>query len=308
MKISRRSFLKAAGICCAAGHVRGESAGRPVRLGGPLFFSEDDPDLWARHARELGYGAVYAPACRLDDRSRIEAIRKACAENDLIIAEVGRWVNMLDSRPGESEKNLKTVTEGLALADELGAKCCVDIAGSFAESPWYGPDPKNLTEEFFERAVENARKIIDAVKPKRAKFAYEITGWGNPTDTDSYLRMIGAIGRDEFGVHLDVCNMVNSPQKFWNTTEMIRDAFKRLGPKMVSSHAKDLRWEVEMNIHFVECVAGEGKVDLAAILRGLADLPHDVPFMIEHMNSEEEYTRSRENLKKIAAENGIPVF
>jgi len=48
------------------------------------------------------------------------------------IAEVGRWVNLLDPDAGARRKNIATVTEGLALAEAVGARCCVDIAGSFS--------------------------------------------------------------------------------------------------------------------------------------------------------------------------------
>ena len=54
------------------------------------------------------------------------------------------------------------------------------------------PEP---SAEFFEAAVENARKIIDAVKPKR-KFSYEMMGWALPDSPESYLQFIRpSIGR-----------------------------------------------------------------------------------------------------------------
>ena len=37
-----------------------------------------------------------------------------------------------------------------------------------------------LSQKFFDAAVENARKIIDAVKPKRTRFTYEAMGWAWP--------------------------------------------------------------------------------------------------------------------------------
>lgn len=321
---NRREFLKGG---CAAGMIGlglfgGSERGRtlrgaeknaktplsiphPIRVGGPVFDAGEDYREWAAAARRLGYRAVYAPDVALNDREGIDTVKAACAENDLVIAEVGRWNNLMDRRADEAKKNLDSVIEGLMLAEELNARCCVNIPGTFAEDPWYGPDPKNFSDEFFDLAVENARKIIDAVGPKRTKFAYEITGWGIPNDPESYLRLIRAIDREGFGVHLDVCNMVNSPTRFWGTTAFINEAFDKLGDKIVSCHAKDLRWEVEMNIHFVECVVGEGKVDIAALLKRLANLPADVPLMIEHMKNEEEYSRSRENIFRIAAENGL---
>ncbi len=313
MKTTRRRFLQYSAaallVPAAARHaVSAASGARPVRLGAPLFFSDEDPPAWARRARELGYGAVYAPGCRLGDRARIDAINAATEKENVVIAEVGRWVNLADRDPEKRKKNLDYVTEGLALAEELGARCCVDIAGSMAEEPWFGPDPGNLTDDFFDLAVENARKIIDAVKPRRTKFAYEMSGWAYPYDVDSYLRLIEAIDRPQFGVHVDICNAVNDPWKFWGTSALINDIFDRLGDRILSCHAKDIRWVAEKNIHFVECVCGEGNVDWGTALRRLAALPQDVPLMIEHMSGEAEYLRSRDYLQETARENGVEIF
>ncbi len=315
---SRRDFLKAGlagfgvfGMSATSWGSDGVESGNgggtrhPIRIGAPVFCSDEDPDLWAEEACSLGYRAVYAPQVDLSDKDRINAVVSACARRDLVIAEVGRWNNLMDYRPEEAEKNIQRVIEGLALAEELGAKCCVNISGTFAKEPWFGPDPKNMSDEFVDRAIENARRIIDAVHPKRTKFSYEISGWAIPCDPDSYLRLIKGIDREAFGVHLDVCNMINSPTRFWNSTALIHEAFDKLGDKMVSCHAKDLYWEVEKNIHFVECVVGEGEVDITTILKCLAELPTDVPFMIEHMKNEDEFNRSRENIFRLAEENGI---
>jgi hypothetical protein len=81
--------------------------------------------------------------------------------------------------------SLQKVTYGLARADEIGALCCVDIVGSYSNEDWYWPHEKNLSAEFFAATVENARKIIDAVKPKRAKFGFEMMGWCLPDSADS---------------------------------------------------------------------------------------------------------------------------
>ena len=155
-----------------------------------MFQPPADPDELARAHRWLGYRAAYCPKVALEDKDRIRDIARAFAKHDVMIAEVGRWCNLLDQDPKKRAANLKRVTEGLALADEIGARCCVDIAGSYNTEIWYGPHPKNLSMEFFDAAVENARKIIDAVKPKRARFCYEMMGWAIPDSPDLYLRLI----------------------------------------------------------------------------------------------------------------------
>ena len=272
------------------------STGRPVRLGAPVFEPPADPDDLALAHRRLGYRAAFCPNVALDDTDRIRDIARAFAKHNVVIAEVGRWCNLLDQDPEERAANLKRVTEGLALADEVGARCCVDIAGSYNEEIWYGPHPRNLSPEFFGAVVENARKIIDAVKPKRARFCYEMMGWAIPDSPDSYLRLIKAVDRDAFAAHLDPCNLINSPTRFYRNVDLINECFDKLGRWIVSCHAKDLTWDVEMSIHFREVTLGTGSVDYRTYLKRVAALPADVPLMIEHMKGPAEYDRSRQYL------------
>ena len=88
---------------------------------------------------------------------------------------------------------------------------------------WYGPHPDNFSERFFDAAVENARKIIDAVKPPRAKFCYEMMGWSMPDSPDATCADQG--GRPPgFGVHLDPCNLVNSPDALLPASDLSASA------------------------------------------------------------------------------------
>jgi len=303
--ISRRSFAfaAAAGIRAAHPFVFGHSgspapdssATRFIRLGAPIFLKTEDPEELARKHRELGYRAAYCPDARLDDTPRIQAIVEAFKKNDVVLAEVGRWVNLLDSDPNRRKENLQKVTDGLALAEAVGARCCVDIAGSFNPESWFGPHPENLSRRFFDAAVENARKIIDAVKPKRTTFCYEMMGWSIPDSCESYLELMKAVDRKKaFAVHLDPCNLVNSPSRFYRNADLINEAYDRLGPWIASCHAKDLTWEIEMNVHFKEIQPGKGAIDYQTFLRRHAGLAHQPPLMIEHLKDAAEYDRARE--------------
>jgi sugar phosphate isomerase/epimerase len=276
-----------------------------IRLGGPTFSASGDPDEQAQAHRRLGYRAAYCPGLDLKDETRIRDTERAFARHDVVIAEVGRWVNLLEADPAKRAANLRTVVDGLALAEAVGARCCVDIAGSFHPTIWYGPDSRNLTSEFFDAAVENARKIIDAVHPRRAKFCYEMMGWSLPDSPDSCLKMIRAVDRPAFAVHLDPCNLINSPQQFYHNTELLNECFDKLGPWIVSCHAKDLIWEVEMNIHFREVPIGTGRLDYETYLKRLASLPTEVPLMIEHMKNQAEYDQCRERVLATGKKIGL---
>jgi sugar phosphate isomerase/epimerase len=316
-QLSRRRFLANSLTIAAAGSAvlqlapgltaarAAQSKRMPIRLGGPAYAGTDDPDGLAQAHRKLGYSAAYCPNVSLKDGDRVRAYARAFEKHDVVIAEVGRWCNLLDADEEKRRKNLEIVTDGLALAEAIGARCCVDIAGSFNATSWFGPHPKNFSKEFFDAAVENARKIIDAVKPSRARFCYEMMGWALPDTADNYRKLLKAVGRKAFGVHLDPCNAINSPEKFYSNTALLNDCFDKLGKDIVSCHAKDLTWDIEMNVHFREVVPGTGTLDYATFLRRLALLPHQPPLMLEHLAKAEEYAAGREYIFKVGREAGL---
>src|SRR5437667_3327042 len=185
-RVSRRSFLAA-----SAGRLMAASA-RPIRLGGPIFLKSEDPRELAREHRRLGYSAAYCPKATLENSALVADIQKAFAAENVVIAEVGAWVNMLDPDSDKRRANLKYVSDRTALAEAVGARCCVDIAGSFDPKIWYAPNPKNLSKAFMDATVENCRHVIDAVKPTRTQFTIEMMGWHLPDARDTYLGLMRA--------------------------------------------------------------------------------------------------------------------
>ena len=300
---TRRTFLAATGAWAAGSTARG--AGRALRLGGPIFQKSDDPRDLAREHRRLGYSAAYCPDSKVEDTARNREIVTAFAAENVAIAEVGAWKNMMDPDGAKRRENRQYVAQRMALAEAVGSRCCVDIAGSYNATSWYGPHPKNLSQEFFDATVENCRYAIDAVKPTRTKFTIEMMGWSVPDGPQSYGKLIKAVDRAAFGVHLDVCNGINSPTRFYRNTEFIGECFRTLGPWIASCHAKDLEWQVELNVHFVEVIPGRGSLDYAAYLTELAKLPVDAPLMLEHLKTAEEYEEGKKYIQKVAAENGV---
>jgi sugar phosphate isomerase/epimerase len=265
----------------------------------------DDPKALAQANRLKGYRAAYCPAIRLDDRERLRATVEAFARHDVAIAEVGRWVNLLDPDPEARKKNIATVTDGLALAEAVGARCCVDIAGSFSPTSWFGPHPDNLSQRFFDAAVENARAILDAVKPTRTTFCYEMMAWSLPDSPDACLRMLKAVDRKAFAVHLDPCNLVSSPDRYYRSSDLLRECYAKLGPHVASVHAKDLTWDVEMAVHFREVRIGLGSIDYAVFLAEHARSCPDVPLMLEHLSGEAEYDAARDQVRATGERLGL---
>jgi sugar phosphate isomerase/epimerase len=309
--ISRRGLFQAAvtaaGAVAAAVSLRAAPPSpKPMRLGGPVFVKSDDPAVLAKAHRDLGYRAAYSPSdLAVKDSGRIAAFVKEFAAQDVAIAEVGAWKNMLDPDPEKRRQNLAYVTDRLALAEALGARNCVDIAGSYHPTVWYGQHPKNLTDEFFNATVENCRKVIDSVSPRRARFTIEMMPWALPSTPDEYLRLIRAVDRKAFGVHLDVCNTMSSPARLYNNAAVIDECFTKLGPWIVSCHAKDLQWGPGVQVNIQEVIPGTGLIDYRTYLRDLSQLPVDAPLMLEHLKDEAEYTKGREYIQGVAKSLGL---
>jgi sugar phosphate isomerase/epimerase len=304
LRVSRRQFVAGAFACGAVSAMNASAAA--MRLGGPIFVKSDDPAVLAQTHRKLGYRAAYAPAdLSVTDTDRIAGWVREFALQDVVIAEVGAWKNMLDPDPAKRHSNMTFVTERLALAEALGARNCVDIAGSFNPESWFGQNPRNFSQDFVDATVENCRMLIDAVKPKRTVFSIEMMPWSFPSGPDEYLRLIKAVDRKGFGVHVDVCNTMNSPVRFYNNAAGIRECFRKLGPWIKSCHAKDLNWGPGYQVSLQEVVPGAGLIDYKAYLGELARLGTDAPLMLEHLHSEGEYTRGREYIQGVARSLGL---
>jgi sugar phosphate isomerase/epimerase len=253
----------------------------------------------------LGYRAAYVPKVERHEEDKIKAIVKEFAAQDVVIAEVGAWVNMLDPDAEKRRKNLEYVEQRLALAEEVSARCCVNIAGSYDPKVWYGPNPKNFSREFIEATVENCRRLIDAVKPTRTRFSIEMMPYSFPSGPAEYLKLLKAVDRKAFGVHLDVCNVINSPQRMYNNNAVIRECFQKLGPWIASCHAKDLAWENYYQVSFREVIPGRGNIAYQTYLTELSKLPTQPPLMLEHLQSAAEYDEARKYVAGVAERLGL---
>jgi sugar phosphate isomerase/epimerase len=275
-----------------------------MRLGVELHTRSDDPEEIARAYVDAGYSAAVCPPLSLDEPERIRAVQAAFARHDVMLAETGAWNNMLDPDAVRRAANVEANVRQLALADEVGVLCCVNIAGSFAPDLWDGPHPRNLSEEAFELTVQNVRHILDAVKPRRTRYCLETMPWVFPDSASSYLRLIQAIDRPMFGVHLDPVNLVNCPQRYFDNAGLLRECFSVLGPWLVSCHGKDILLHDRLTVHLDEVRPGLGALDYRVFLQELNRLPGDVPLILEHL-APNEYPPARDYVVSVAAEIGL---
>jgi sugar phosphate isomerase/epimerase len=307
--LSRRRFMKkslvgAALLASASTNTLTAAQKKtPLRLGGPTFEKYDNPDSWIQVLKRLGYRAAYCPVGADAADDVVGAYAAAAKKADIIIAEVGAWSNPISPDEKTRKDALAKCRRQLALADRIGANCCVNISGSRSER-WDGPSSGNFTEETFDMIVEATRGIIDDVKPTRTYFTLEMMPWAYPDSPDSYLRLLKAIDRKRFAVHLDPVNIVCSPQRYFGSGNLIRECFRKLGPYIKSCHAKDILLQKKLTTHLDEVRPGLGGLDYAAFLKELSKIP-EIPLMLEHLPNAKEYELAAEHIRGVAKKIGL---
>jgi sugar phosphate isomerase/epimerase len=275
-----------------------------MRLGGPVSVESGDPEKWIATLRARGYRAAYCPVSKDDDAATVQAYLDAAAHADIVIAEVGAWSNPISPDDETRKAAISKCQEQLALADRVGAFCCVNITGSRGEQ-WDGPHPDNLTPATFDLIVETTRAIIDAVKPVRTFYTLETMPWMYPDSPESYLSLLQAIDRPRCAAHLDPVNLVCSPQRYFGNGALIKECFDKLGPAIKSCHAKDIILRDTLTTHLDEVCPGQGGLDYAVYLAELSKLDPDVPLMLEHMHSEQEYVAGARYVRTVAGQVGV---
>jgi len=276
-----------------------------MRLSGPIFEKISDPESWIVAVRRVGYEAAELPLPVTADDTTVNAYLAAAAKADIVIGEVGAWQNNpIDPDPAKAKQAMLNCQVKLAWAERIGARCCVNVAGSRNREKWAGPHPGNFSRDTFDLIVQTTREIVDAVRPKRTFYALETMPWIFPSSPDEYLALIKAIDRPGFAVHLDPVNMINCPERVYRTGDFIRECFAKLGPYIKSCHAKDIILRENLTLHLDECRPGTGVLDYGVFLRELAKLDPDTVIALEHL-PEEEYPAAAQYLRDVQKQNNL---
>lgn len=278
-----------------------------MRIGGGIEKAYRNPEEWVRYAKNLRYSAVLSPVdCSSDEATRRDYM-KAAKEADLLIGEVGVWRNCLAKDEKIRRDAVEYAKAQLALAEELGANCCVNIIGSHSDTAWDGFSAENYSADFYALAVDSVREIIDAVKPKHTFYSIEPMPWMLPDSPEQYLKFIQDVDRKEFAVHLDFVNMINCPQRYCLSTDFVKHCFDLLGPYIKSIHGKDVLMEQAYTTLIHETMPGKGTLDYPKILAMVEALGPDTPLFVEHLPDYETYREAAAYVRGQAESAGIIV-
>ena len=268
-----------------------------MRLGTSSPLNHASAEEWAKKQAALGCSAVVFPVQSYESEHKILEYKAAADKYGLVIAEVGIWRNALAADPDERRRNMDYCVSQLRMADFLGARCAVNVAGAFG-SRWDGHYKANFSDEARRQTVAMVREIIDRADVKNTYFTLEPMPWMIPTSPEEYLRLIEEVDRDKFAVHLDVINMVNSAERYFYAEEFIDKCAELLGDRIRSCHIKDVHLKEEYTFQLEECAPGEGEFPLRHYAEKIDAIDSDMPLILEHLDTDEQYLRYLDYLKE----------
>ncbi|MEK4885082.1 TIM barrel protein [Bacillus sp. FSL W8-1127] len=286
-----------------------------MRLGGPIFSGIHEPEQWVKELKRLGYSTAHWPAEAVVPEGVIKDFKKAVQDADLTIGEVHIFNNTIVPDDKRRKLAIEVAKEKLDLAEQFGANCAVNLAGSRAKSKVndhtpgsFDIHPNNLNNETFDLIVDTVKEIIDAVKPKRTFYTLELFPWLLPNSPDSYLRLMKAIERKQFAVHLDLVNIIDSPEKYFKNSLFIQEVFSKLAPFIKSGHIKDIVLQNKLAVHLDVVQPGFGALDLKTFLYEYNKLDKDTPLYINNfLGEEDDYVRGVQHIRNVAQEMNIHI-
>lgn len=270
-----------------------------MRLGVSTAFEHKDVKDWIDKHDKLGLKSIVFPLDCNASLEEINSYKKAAEERDIKIAEVGIWRNTLSADRQERTLMTEYAINQLIMADKLNACCCVNVVGTPHGPRWDGGYAANFSPESRKEIITMIRTIIDEAKPVNTKYTVEPMPWMVPSSPDDYLRLIEEVERDEFAVHLDLINMVTSPERYFFLNDFMDECLEKLGDKICSAHLKDVLLLQDYTFMLKECACGEGILDIPRYVGKLNEINPELPLIIEHLNTDKEYEDSVQYVKSL---------
>jgi L-ribulose-5-phosphate 3-epimerase len=174
----------------------------------------------------------------------------AFAENGVRIAVLGCYASLVDLDDEVFRHNVDRFKEHLRNARHFGAPIVATEVGGVT-------DPERRAEH-----VQRLNRALEELVEEAERWGVTIgleAAQGHMIDTTETLaETIDRFPSSCVGVVMDPCNLMNST-RFDNQDHTIREAFRLLGPRIVSAHVKDLNRAEDGTLR--ETAAGLGELN-----------------------------------------------
>lgn len=287
---------------------------RTLRLGLAQGHVPTDPDALtpevARRIAALGVRRITThfevpPGSLAGHRG--EAIATTLADSGIRIAQcAGVRPDLVTTDPLRREAAVAALAELMTSARSLNAEMIVFGCGSLHPTFPYGSARENHLPETRERLVSSLRAVARRAEEAGMPAAVECHVL-TTLDTPEHVReIVDAVDSEWLMVNFDPVNFLGSAEHVYDSGARTRHAAAVLAPRFApSAHIKDAIIQPDLVVNIAEAPAGQGVVDLDAIVDSCArHLPDGASIIIEHFGPEESEL-ALEHVTGIAARLGV---
>ncbi|MFC5468065.1 sugar phosphate isomerase/epimerase family protein [Cohnella suwonensis] len=166
------------------------------------------------------------------------------------IAVLGCYASLTELDDETYRHNVDRFKEHLRCARHFGAPIVGTEVGGATD-----PDRRSKHAERLDRALE---ELVEEAERWGVTIGLEAAQRHLIDSSETLAETLERFPSSCVGVVLDPCNLMNGP-RFEEQERTIREAFRMLGPRIVSAHAKDLRREADGTL--TETAAGSGELN-----------------------------------------------
>jgi sugar phosphate isomerase/epimerase len=270
---------------------------------------EDGGPAAVRRVRDLGFGTAswHLPNWEALGPANLAAVADTLAGEGVELAQLlpPQHPSLVDPDPAARAAGVAALTRVLEAAAELGAANVYVRPGSLNPAGPWTPHPENRRAETRLRLVEALRELAPRAAALGVPLALEGHTVSPVYSVAVAAEVLAAVDSPWVGFNADPVNLVGNLDEAYDTTSLIEALFDRLGPRVLTAHAKDLIVEDRLVLHLEECVPGLGLLDQEAFLRCFAACRPEGVVLIEHLAAE-RVPEARRALLELAERAGVP--
>ena len=174
----------------------------------------------------------------------------AFAERGVRIAVLGCYASLVELDDEAYRHNVDRFKEHLRHARHFGAPIVATEVGGVT-------DPERRAEHV-DRLNRALQELVEEAERWGVTIGLEAAQRHLIDSSETLAETLERFPSSCVGVVLDPCNLMND-QRFKEQDHTIREAFRLLGPRIVSTHAKDLRRTADQSLK--ETAAGSGELN-----------------------------------------------
>lgn len=175
----------------------------------------------------------------------------AFADHKVGIAVLGCYASLVDLDDDTFRHNVDRFKEHLRHARHFGAPIVATEVGHPLD-----PSDPSLVARHWERLDRALEELVEEAERWGVTIGLEAAQGHLIDSAETLAATIERFPSSCVGVVIDPCNLMN-PDNFGRQEEVIRTAFRLLGPRIVSAHAKDLKREADGGLTALAAGLGE---------------------------------------------------